>query len=107
MNFFEPGTAVVSVNNDNGVATLNMMKQLASYMHPDYLTFDSAICAPQMAQGEAAIANLWGSRAAYVLDPANQADAVTGNIAFASAATIGGGNIPSSTLWWDGWYDRD
>ena len=101
--FFEPGTAAVSVNNGNGVATLNMMKQLASYMHPDYLTFDSAICAPQMAQGEAAIANLWGSRAAYVLDPANQADAVTGNIAFASAATIGGGNIPSSTLWWDGW----
>ena len=33
-NFFEPGTAVVSVNNENGVATLNMMKQLASYMHP-------------------------------------------------------------------------
>ena len=28
---------------------------------------------------------------------------MTGNIAFASAATIGGGNIPSSTLWWDGW----
>jgi ABC-type glycerol-3-phosphate transport system substrate-binding protein len=100
--FFESGTAVVAVNNDKGVAALNMMKQLTSYMHPDYLTVDSAIASPHLTQGQAAMGNIWGSRGSFVLDPAEQVGAVTGNMEFASAATIAGGSTPATTLWWDG-----
>ena len=40
-DFFKPGTAEVAVNNDHGVATLNMLKSLVAYSNPDYLTYDS------------------------------------------------------------------
>ena len=39
--FFKPGTAEVSINNAQGVATLNMLKQLTELSDPDFLTFDS------------------------------------------------------------------
>ena len=35
--FFEPGTAKPSINNAKGVATLELMKKLAEYAHPDHL----------------------------------------------------------------------
>ena len=100
--FVEPGTAVISVNNEKGVAALNMMKQLAAYMHPDYLTFDSTAVATQLTQGQHAMANVWGSRGSFVLDPANHAEGVTGNFEFAAAPTIGGGSTPATTMWWGG-----
>ena len=100
--FFEPGTAVAAIRNEKALAALDMMKQLTSYMHPDFLTFDLDLVAPQLLQDQTAMANLWGSRGGAILDPANAAEGVAGNIALAAAATIGGGSIPASTLWWDG-----
>ena len=40
-DMFEKGTANPSVNNANGIAALNMMKQVTELMNPDYLTLDS------------------------------------------------------------------
>lgn len=100
--FFEPGTAVAAIQNEKAIAALNMMKELTGYMHPDYLTFDLDLVAPQLLQGQTAMGNLWGSRGGSILDPANAADGVAGNIELASAASIGGGEVPASTLWWDG-----
>jgi hypothetical protein len=39
--FFEPGTAEVAINNETGVAALEMLKALVEYSNPDFLTFDS------------------------------------------------------------------
>ena len=100
--FFEPGTAVAAIQNEKALAALDMMKRLTSYMHPDFLTFDLDLVAPQLLQNQIAMANLWGSRGGAILDPANAAEGVAGNIALAAAATIGGGSIPAATLWWDG-----
>ena len=36
--FFKPGTAEPAVNNETGVATLNMLKSLTGYSNPDFLT---------------------------------------------------------------------
>ena len=100
--FFEPGTAVAAIQNEKALAALDMMKRLTSYMHPDFLTFDLDLVAPQLLQNQIAMANLWGSRGGAILDPANAAEGVAGNIALAAAAAIGGGSIPAATLWWDG-----
>lgn len=100
--FFEPGTAVAAIQNEKAVAALDMMKKLTGYMHPDYLTFDLDLAAPHLLQNQAAMANLWGSRGGAILDPANAAEGVAGNIALAAAASVGGGDVPASTLWWDG-----
>ena len=88
-----------NVNNDAGLATLNMMKELTSRMNPDFLTFDSNAVQAQFEAGEAAIANNWGSRAAKV---AAGAEALGGSITHTSAPTMGGGSAPAGTLWWDG-----
>jgi ABC-type glycerol-3-phosphate transport system substrate-binding protein len=39
-DFFKPGSAEVSINNENGVAALNMLKDLVDVSSPDFLTFD-------------------------------------------------------------------
>ena len=100
--FFEPGTAVAAIRNEKALAALDMMKRLTSYMHPDFLTFDLDLVAPQLLQNQTAMGNLWGSRGGAILDPANAAEGVAGNIVLAAAATIGGGDVPAATLWWDG-----
>ncbi len=35
------GSAEPAINNETGVATLNMLKALVAYSNPDFLTFDS------------------------------------------------------------------
>lgn len=101
-DMFENGTAEPNLDTEEAVATLEMMKSLTEYMNPDYLTFDSTIAAAEFEQGKAAMMNMWGSRAGSVLDDEGAAEGVVENIAFASAPTVGGGDVPASTLWWDG-----
>lgn len=101
-DFFAPGSAELDINNDHGVATLNMMKSLTEYMNPDYLTFDSNAVQAEWEAGNAALSNLWGSRAAAVLDDEGSTPEIAGATAFASAPTLGGGDSPATTLWWDG-----
>lgn len=100
--FFKPGSAEPAIDNAKGVAALNMLKSLSAYMNPDYLTFDSNALQAEFQAGKVAMATFWGSRAGAVLDPkASSADLVS-HIKFASAPTVGGGHIPATTLWWDG-----
>lgn len=99
---FEKGSANPAVNNENGVAALNMMKQVTSLMNPDYLTFDSNAVQADWEAGNVAMTVLWGSRASGVMDDEGSTPAVVAATKFASAPTLGGGDTPATTLWWDG-----
>ena len=100
--FFKPGTAKPAVNNKKGVATLKMLKALTSYSNPDFLTFNSATVAPIWEAGNLALAELWGSTGGQILDAKGSTEKITSNTLLVSAPRVGGGNIPASSLWWDG-----
>ena len=101
-DMFKPGTAEVSINNAHGVATLNMLKDLVSYSHPDFLTFDSNTTQAMWEGGKLALATMWGSRTAGILDDEGSTEEVVMNTDFASAPSFNGGSTPASSLWWDG-----
>ena len=101
--FFKAGTAEPSINNDKGVATLNMMKALSEYMNPDFLTYDSNAAAAEWEAGNAALMNMWGSRMGPLTDNEGAVEGVAENTIAAGPMTVGGGSIPATTLWWDGW----
>lgn len=101
-DMFKAGTAEVSVNNENGVKALNMMKSLTEYMNPDYLTYDSNAASAEWEAGNVAIMNMWGSRAAPITDDEGSTPEIVSNTMFAAAPTLGGGSVPATTLWWDG-----
>jgi ABC-type glycerol-3-phosphate transport system substrate-binding protein len=101
-SFFKAGSAEPAINNAQGVATLNMMKELSEYMNPDFLTHDSNAVQASWEAGNVAMTNLWGSRAGAVTDGEGSTADIEKNTKFASAPTAAGGSIPSSTLWWDG-----
>lgn len=100
--FFEPGSAKPSINNEKGVAALEMMKKLSAYMSPDFLTFDSNAVQAEFEAGNAALSNFWGSRYGAVVDADGTTPEVAEAIAIGPAPTVGGGTIPATTLWWDG-----
>jgi len=100
--FFEPGTAQVSINNQAGVDALHMMKALSHFMNPDYLTHDSNATSAEWKAGNVAIMNMWGSRVGPLKSDEVAAE-VASNTDIAGPMTVGGGSIPASTLWWDGW----
>ncbi len=89
-----------AISNIEGIATLETMKELTSYMDPEYLVSDSTYVQKQFQQGKIAIANLWASRAG-AMDDAKESQ-VVGKVQFASAPAPTAGNRPASTLWWDG-----
>ena len=101
-DFFKPGTAEVALNNDHGVATLNMLKSLVAYSNPDYLTYDSNATQAEWEAGNIALATLWGSRGGAVLDGEGSTEAVTSTTVLTGAPTWGNNARPASTLWWDG-----
>lgn len=101
--FFEPGTANVTVNNAQGVAALEMMKALTAYMNPDYLTHDSNATSAEWEAGNVALMNMWGSRTGVLMDKEGSAPEVYENTTVGAPMTVGGGTIPATTLWWDGW----
>lgn len=101
--FYVPGTAEVAINNEQGVAALNMMKALTEYMNPDFLTHDSNATSAEMEAGNVMLMNMWGSRMGVLMDDEGAEEQVYTNITVAGPLTVGGGSIPASTLWWDGW----
>ena len=101
--FFKAGSAEVSINNELGIATLNMMKSLSEYMNPDFLTHDSNGTNAEYRAGNVALMNMWGSRAATLVDAEGVSDAVKNGFAISGPMTVGGGSTPATTLWWDGW----
>jgi len=100
---FEPGTANPSVNSEAGIKALEMMKALSEYMNPDYLTHDSNAANAEWRAGNAGIMNMWGSRAAVLTDAEGTPQEVIDGTAIGGPMTVGGGDTPASTLWWDGW----
>jgi len=101
-DLFKAGTAEVSVNNDHGVATLNMLKSLVAYSNPDFLTYDSNATQAEWEAGNLALATMWGSRGSAVLDGEGSVDGVSSNTTLSAAPKWGNGARPASTLWWDG-----
>lgn len=101
--FFEAGTPNVTLNNEKGVATLEMLKKLTAYMNPDYLTHDLNATSSEWEAGNVALMNLWGSRVGVLLDSEGSTPDVYENTQVAPPMTVGGGTIPATTLWWDGW----
>lgn len=99
---FKPGTAEPNINNEVGLATLNSIKALAEYTHPDYLSHASNETQAIWEAGEAALGIMWGSRGGAVLDAEGSTAEVTENTVLAAAPTVGGGSVPAATLWWDG-----
>lgn len=100
--FFEPGSAKVTINNEKGLATLKMMKALTEYMAPEYMSYDANELNKVYQGGKIAMMNQWGSLVGSVIDPKTNTAEVASNSAFASAPTVAGGNIPAAALWWDG-----
>ena len=101
--FFKEGSAEPNINSEAGVKTLNMMKALSEYMNPDFLTHDSNATNAEYRAGNIAMLNMWGSRAASQTTADGITEAVKNGHAIAGPMTVGGGDIPASTLWWDGW----
>jgi ABC-type glycerol-3-phosphate transport system substrate-binding protein len=101
--FFAPGTATPSVNSPEGIATLEMMKALTAYMNPDFLTYDSNAMSAEWEAGNIAMANFWGSRAINLTDDQGSTPEVADNTKAGAPVTVGGGTIPATSLWWDGW----
>ncbi|MFD0915126.1 ABC transporter substrate-binding protein [Pseudahrensia aquimaris] len=100
--FFEPGTAKVSINNEQGVKALEMMKALSEYMNPDYLTHDSNATSAEWKAGNVAMMHMWGSRVGPLRDTEGSSKEVSENTAIDAPLTVGGGSVPATTLWWDG-----
>jgi ABC-type glycerol-3-phosphate transport system substrate-binding protein len=101
--FFKEGTAEVSINNPQGVDALNVLKSLTEYMNPDYLTHDSNATSAEWEAGNVALMNMWGSRSGVLMDSEGSEPVVYENTMVGAPMTVGGGTIPASTLWWDGW----
>ncbi len=101
--FFEPGTAKVAINNEQGVATLEMMKALSEYMNPDFLTHDSNATSAEWEAGNVALMNMWGSRTGVLMDDEGSAEEVYSNTKVSGPLMVGDSGVPATTLWWDGW----
>jgi multiple sugar transport system substrate-binding protein len=101
-DFFVPGSAEPAINNEKGLAALATMKALVEYAHPDHLTHASNETQGLWEAGQAALGVMWGSRGAPILDDEGSSEEVTSNTVLSAAPTVGGGSLPSSTLWWDG-----
>jgi len=101
--FFNPGTAEVSINNAKGVEALEMMKALSAYMNPDYLTHDSNATSAEWEAGNVALMNMWGSRTGVLMDDEGAEAVVYENTAVGGPLTVGASGTPATTLWWDGW----
>ena len=100
--FFKEGSAEPNINTQAGVQALGMMKALSEYMSPDYLTHDSNATNAEFQAGNVALMNMWGSRAATLTEADGVTDEVKNGFAIAGPMTVGGGSIPATTLWWDG-----
>lgn len=87
-----------AINNETGIATLDMMKKLTEYMTPEYLTADSVYVNQQFQQGRIAMAVLWADSAGSLNDPGESR--AVGKVGVAAAPN--GKVRPASTLWWDG-----
>ncbi len=101
--FFKAGTAEANINNEKGVATLEMMKALSEYMNPDFLALNNNEISAEWKAGNVAMLQMWGSRTPALLDPEGSVEGVAENTALTGPMMVGDSGTPATTLWWDGW----
>ncbi len=99
-DFFEPGTANLDIQNENGMAVLETMRRLSEYMRPAFITDNGNTIMPLWKEGELGMMFAWGSRAREVLDEAGSETAAVSAVAAMPAMEAGG--PPAAALWWDG-----
>ena len=97
--FFESGSAQPNVNNETGVAALNVLKRLTELSNPDFLTQDTNAVKEEWESGNVALMHVWNSGAASLLDDEGDQD-IKADTRLANAITVGGGSKPATTLWW-------
>lgn len=101
-DFFAAGSAEVAINNENGIAALEMMKALTEYQSPDYMSVGSSVASKMFRSGEVAMTVIWASQAGPVLDPEGDNPEVAAVAGLSAAPTFMGKGIPAATLFWDG-----
>lgn len=89
-----------TVNSEAGIKTLEMLKEITTYLDPEYLVSDSTYVQQQIQQGKIAMANLWASRAGAADDEGESQ--VVGLVNGAAAPRAFEGGPPATTIWWDG-----
>jgi ABC-type glycerol-3-phosphate transport system substrate-binding protein len=99
--FFKSGSAQPNVNNENGVAALNVMKKLTEVSNPDFLTQDTNAVKEEWESGNLALMHVWNSGASSLLDDEGD-QAVRADTRLSPSPSVGGGSMPATTLWWDG-----
>jgi len=99
--FFKSGSAQPNVNNDKGIASLNVMKKLTEVSNPDFLTQDTNAVKEEWESGNLALMHVWNSGASSLLDDEGD-QAVRADTRLAPSPSVGGGSMPATTLWWDG-----
>ncbi len=100
---FDAGTAKPTINSEAGIETLNMMLSLTEFMDPEYLSHDINASCARWAAGEHALMNMWGSRTSGLMAPKDSENVVASNTKSVGPLTLGGGDLPATTLWWTGW----
>ena len=99
--FFKSGSAQPNVNNEKGIASLNVMKKLTEVSNPDFLTQDTNAVKEEWESGNLALMHVWNSGASSLLDDEGD-QAVRADTRLAPSPSVGGGIMPATTLWWDG-----
>ena len=98
--FFEPGSAKLDIDNENGLRVLETMERLTGYMRPAFITDNANTIMPVWKEGDLAMMFAWGSRAREALDETeSETGAVTG---VAAMPSMDAGGPPAAALWWDG-----
>ncbi|MBY4893549.1 extracellular solute-binding protein [Rhodobacteraceae bacterium N5(2021)] len=100
--FFEAGSGAPNIDEEKAIATLQMLREMSTYMNPDYLTFTTDAIVPIWEAGEVAMANLWGSQASTFLPENSPVPDIAAATRFAAAPSVGGNDVPATTVWWDG-----
>lgn len=96
----DPATGEAGFSGAEGLASLELMKSLYSYMSPNALTIDFGGVKQQLQQGQIAMAFLWGDLAASMDDP-NESKVVD-KIGLVAAPATKAGAAPATLFWWDG-----
>lgn len=100
--FFASGSAEPAISGDAGIKTLELMKAMSEYMAPEYLTVTADELKAMYVGGQVAMMNQWASMVKGHIGPDSPSAQIAADTALAPAPTVGGGTIPASALWWDG-----
>ncbi|OAN76303.1 sugar ABC transporter substrate-binding protein [Jannaschia sp. EhC01] len=101
-DFFEAGSAELSIENEHGIAVLETMAALTEYMDAEWITYDSNSVLPIYEAGDVAFSITWGSRAGAYIDLEGNAPDVAAVTGVSRALSVGDSTVPGAALWWDG-----